>query len=200
MKKKTCKETAILEASTELFLEHGFRDVSISNIIEKANCSRETVYRYFSNKEDIFTKIIEGLMDNYLSAMEHAIAVETDDLREGLISWSLALLRATTDENYIRFRRLVVSEVASRPEHGKLYFEMTYKQGTKAVANYLKVFETKGALKDIDPERLAGHFVGMMLYELMHLRVLGVKKAPSKTQIAKHVETTVDDFLLGFAN
>jgi AcrR family transcriptional regulator len=88
---KNAKEELILQASTELFLEFGFKDVSITKIVEKAGCSRETVYRYFSNKEDIFSKIIDNLMERYLSIMKNAIALETDNLRDGLIAWSESL-------------------------------------------------------------------------------------------------------------
>lgn len=199
MAAKTSKEETILEAATELFLEYGFKDVSISKIVEKAGCSRETVYRYYSNKEDIFSKIIANLMKRYLTVMKTAIAVDTDNLRDGLISWSESLLQATTDEKYIRFRRLVISETSLRPEHGELYFNMTYRQGAKAVEDYFEIFQKKGKLMNIDKGRLSSYFVGMILYEMMHERVLGARQSYSKAYIKKHCEKTVDDFLAGYA-
>jgi AcrR family transcriptional regulator len=199
MSANTPKENAILEAATELFLDKGFKDVSITNIVQKAGCSRETVYRYFENKEEIFASIISNLMETYLTAMELAISLQTEDLREGLIDWSLSLLESTTDEKYIQFRRLVISEVNTRPEHGKLYFDMTYKKGTKAVADYFRLFQKRGRLKKIESNRLAAYFVGMILYEIVHTRVFAVRKKPSKSEIKKLVERTVDDFLEGYA-
>jgi hypothetical protein len=93
----------------------------------------------------------------------------------------------------------VVSEVGARPEHGELYFNMTYRQGTKAVEDYFEIFQKKGKLRNINKSRLASYFVGMILYEIMHERMLGAKGAYSKAYIKKHVEKTVDDFLIGYA-
>jgi TetR/AcrR family transcriptional repressor of mexJK operon len=193
------KKHSILEASKSLFLKHGFKDVSISMIVKEASCSRETVYRYFANKEEIFAEIIAHLIETYLSTMKTAIELKTDDLRSGLIDWSQSLIESTMDETYIQFRRLVVAETNTRPEHGKLYFDMTYKKGTKAVEDYLRIFQRKGEIKNIQCERLAKYFVGMMLYEIMHARLFGAKKKPNKKEINRLVETTVDDFLSGFS-
>jgi len=193
------KADSILNAAADLFLAHGFKDVSITNIVSAAACSRETVYRYFKSKEDIFANIIAHLMDDYLSVMQHAIKGGQDNLRDGLIEWSLALLLVTTDEKYIRFRRLVISEISTRPEQGKLYFDMTYKRGTAAVAEYFTAFRESGVLKPVDPYRLATYFVGMILYEPLLVRLLGVEEQRPREALLAHITTTVDDFLDGFA-
>ena len=63
------KEQAILDAVSELFLQRGFKSVSIGEIMQEAACSRETTYRYFSGKEDIFVNIISRQMDAYPDTM-----------------------------------------------------------------------------------------------------------------------------------
>lgn len=197
--KRSKKYVAILKAATELFLEKGFQDVSITNIMDRAGCSRETIYRYFKGKEDIFASAIQLQMEAYLATME-SITMGSDDLRQGLVNWSLALIDSVTAESYIQFRRLVFSEVNSRPEHGKLYYDLTYEKGTNAVADFFRLRQREGKLKAIDPRRLAAYFVGMLLYELVHQRVLGVCKKPARARAAKLVNQTVDDFLLGYGS
>jgi AcrR family transcriptional regulator len=198
MSKTITKEESILNAAAELFLAQGFKDVSITNIVDKAGCSRETIYRYFNNKEDIFVNIIKQLIEDYLATMELAISLKSENLREGLIEWSLALLLSIGDEKYIRFRRLVISEMNSRPEHGKLYFEMTYQKGTNAVAKYFKVFQSKGQLKPMDTDHLAEYFVGMILYKPLHERLLGLSKQQGKKELLSYVHRVVDDFIEGY--
>ena len=41
--------------------------------------------------------------------------------------------------------------------------------------------------------------IGMLLYHVMHTRVLGVRKKLSQAQMKKLVTEVVDDFLLGYA-
>lgn len=199
MKKKIPKDIAILEAATELFLENGYQNVSITNIMERAGCSRETIYRYFKGKDDIFASITALQMQSYLETMESITTGESTDLREGLFNWSVSLLESVTAEAYVRFRRLVISEVNNRPDHGKLYFDLTYSKGTEAVSEFFKIFQQQGKLKPVEPRRLARYFVGMLLYDLMHMRVLGVRETPAGSQIKKLAARTVDDFLLGYA-
>jgi TetR/AcrR family transcriptional repressor of mexJK operon len=192
------KKASILHAATALFLDKGFQDVSIRNITEKAGCSRETVYRYYSNKEDIFAGAIKSQMEAYLETMETLTMGGSSDLRQGLINWSVSLIVSVTADNYIRFRRLIISEIKARPEHGELYYDLTYHQGTKAVTEFFRQRQNEGSLKPVDPDRLAKYFVGMLLYELVHLRVLGVIEPPSKAEAQRLAEEAVDDFLTGY--
>ena len=54
------KRDAIVAAATELFLEHGFGDVSMDAIAAKAEVSKRTVYSHFENKARLF----EGIMSD----------------------------------------------------------------------------------------------------------------------------------------
>ncbi|GAA4013175.1 TetR family transcriptional regulator [Allokutzneria multivorans] len=52
LKKRRTRE-AISNTAIELFFEHGFDQVSISRIAEKAEVSRRTLFAYFPTKEDL---------------------------------------------------------------------------------------------------------------------------------------------------
>ena len=79
-KSKVSKEQAILDAASELFLQRGFKSVSSGEIMQEAACSRETIYRYFSGKEDIFVNIIVLSVCKKLSqAQMKKLAVEVAD-------------------------------------------------------------------------------------------------------------------------
>lgn len=102
-KSKVSKEQAILDAASELFLQRGFKSVSSGEIMQEAACFRETIYRYFSGKEDIFANIISRQMDAYLDTMKAVTTtVGAEGLRDGLLDWSLALLKTVTDDRYIQ--------------------------------------------------------------------------------------------------
>ena len=93
----------------------------------------------------------------------------------------------------------MLSKVNTRPEHGKLHYDLAYSKGTSAVAGFFKLFQKKNKLKTVDADRLARHCVGMLLYHVMHTRVLGVRKKLSQAQMKKLAVEVVDDFLLGYA-
>ena len=58
------KEDKILEAAWKLFLRHGFKKVTMSEIAEASGVSRPTVYAAFANKEAIITHMVEVSIEN----------------------------------------------------------------------------------------------------------------------------------------
>jgi AcrR family transcriptional regulator len=53
-RKKAEVRQRISDAATALFLDHGFDQVSVSEIAEAADVARPTVFAYFPRKEDLF--------------------------------------------------------------------------------------------------------------------------------------------------
>ena len=107
-KSKVSKEQAILGAASGLFLQRGFKSVSIGEIMQEAACSRETIYRYFSGKEDIFVNIISRQMDAYLDTMKAVITtVGAEDLCDGLLDWSMIVCSVTRHRADRRRRRAI---------------------------------------------------------------------------------------------
>ncbi|MEH7380737.1 TetR/AcrR family transcriptional regulator [Bacillus sp. JJ1533] len=51
----------VADVALKLFVEKGFQQTSIQDIIEHANISKGTFYNYFSNKNDCIAEILEGL-------------------------------------------------------------------------------------------------------------------------------------------
>ena len=53
LKEATISERKIVNAFIELLEESSLEQISITDIIKKANLSRPTFYYYYSNKEDL---------------------------------------------------------------------------------------------------------------------------------------------------
>ena len=63
------KEEQILEAALEVFSMHGFRGATIDQIAEVAGMSKPNLLYYFRGKEDIFTTLIQRLLDTWLQPL-----------------------------------------------------------------------------------------------------------------------------------
>jgi AcrR family transcriptional regulator len=48
---------AIVDAAKELFVEHGFDQTSVTDILERAGISRGALYHHFAAKEDVFAAV-----------------------------------------------------------------------------------------------------------------------------------------------
>ncbi|PMP72740.1 MAG: TetR/AcrR family transcriptional regulator, partial [Chloroflexus aggregans] len=47
----------IIDVATQLFMQRGYRAVSISDIIHTAGVTKPTLYYYFNDKEDLFVQM-----------------------------------------------------------------------------------------------------------------------------------------------
>jgi len=57
------KREAILRAAKKLFMEQGYRNTSVRQIVKEANTSMGNLYFHFKNKLEIFTVISKEFMD-----------------------------------------------------------------------------------------------------------------------------------------
>lgn len=59
------KRRNIALSSKELLLEHGVKNITISQIAKSAGVGKGTIYEYFSNKEDIVFEIISAFITEH---------------------------------------------------------------------------------------------------------------------------------------
>src|ERR1700735_1729817 len=58
------KRQAIIEAATALFLRDGYRNTSMDQVAADAAVSKQTVYKQFADKEQLFRAIVLGVTGN----------------------------------------------------------------------------------------------------------------------------------------
>lgn len=61
------KETKskIIEYSTKLFLDKGFKGVTLSDILKETGLSKGAFYHHFSSKEELFVELMKFLIDEF---------------------------------------------------------------------------------------------------------------------------------------
>ena len=77
MNRSDKKRAQIVDTSRELFWKYGFRRVTVEEICQKANVSKMTFYKHFSNKDElakyVWTKYYEESMRTYRDFMDSDI-------------------------------------------------------------------------------------------------------------------------------
>lgn len=82
----------ILDAAEELFTRHDPASVGMNEIAEAAGCSRATLYRYFENREALWTAYVNRETYRLHDTLTERIST-VDDPRERLIAGITATLR-----------------------------------------------------------------------------------------------------------
>jgi len=93
-KQRTRRELA--EAAARLFIERGYPSTTIQDIVDAAEVSPRTFFRYFPSKEDVITAIASTTMDD---ALDHLAGHdESESLRSVLTAMLTASLAPVADD------------------------------------------------------------------------------------------------------
>src|SRR5437763_17028300 len=60
--RRQAKQEAIRSSARRLFLEHGFAETSMDAVTAAAGVSKQTVYRYYPSKAELFADVLRGLI------------------------------------------------------------------------------------------------------------------------------------------
>ncbi|MGC4107674.1 MAG: TetR/AcrR family transcriptional regulator [Thermomicrobiales bacterium] len=63
----------VLDAANTLFVEHGFKAVSMQQIANVAQINKATLYHHFRSKEDLFAAVVMAAMAQSSDDVRHAI-------------------------------------------------------------------------------------------------------------------------------
>jgi AcrR family transcriptional regulator len=93
-KQRTRRELA--EAAAQLFIDQGYASTTVKDIVEAADVSPRTFFRYFPAKEDVVTAIASTTMDD---AIDHLAGHQTDEPLRSVLREMLAAALAPVDDD-----------------------------------------------------------------------------------------------------
>lgn len=133
------KCTQLLETSQKLFFNHGVHRITIEEICKKANVSKVTFYKYFSNKEELVRYIRDELINQGFS--------KYDEINEMDISFPAKVDLIT------QWRIDFLSNIKSEFIEDILSVEDTIEEMKSRYLKNIEVAQIKGEIrKDLSPE------------------------------------------------
>ncbi|HEX6999254.1 MAG TPA: TetR/AcrR family transcriptional regulator [Gammaproteobacteria bacterium] len=190
------KEQEVLDVASAYFLKHGYQGASINEMARSSGISKESIYRYFSSKKQLFEAVIGRELFEYQQQLNRLDAsLKTMDLREALMAIAETVLGLVATDKTLALRRLVFAEATRSPDVGHHYYEIGPKQALRVLET---VFEAHREKSPFDPQTLARHFLAIGSWRLMLELECGVRAPPTKSELHAWVETTVDDFMKAF--
>ena len=85
----------LISSGTEVFRKKGYEGTTITDIVEAANISRNTFYRYFKSKEELFIECLNEIIIGWRRSMPRGPDPLTElEVREGLVSTFLTIHKA----------------------------------------------------------------------------------------------------------
>ncbi|MCO6392182.1 TetR family transcriptional regulator [Aliihoeflea aestuarii] len=104
---QTEKRQRILDAALDVFSQHGFRGATIDQIADAAGMSKPNLLYYFRSKEEMFTTLIERLLETWLAPLR-----ELDDIGDPITELRSYIRRKLEmARDYPRESRLFANEI-----------------------------------------------------------------------------------------
>ncbi len=190
------KREEVLDIASENFRAKGYEGTSINVMAREAGISKESIYRYFGSKEDLFLAVVEREMALYRQAMLDTIShFEGKSLRDALFALAEATLRVASNERTLALRRLVFHMAANGSKVGSHYFSAG---PDIAYQNLSQLFVYYKPESDFDSDKLCRYFISMVLHRTMLARECGVLSELSPEEIGRRCLESVEDFLRAF--
>ncbi|MDR0780218.1 MAG: TetR/AcrR family transcriptional regulator [Pseudomonadales bacterium] len=194
--RSTDKRAEVLDIASENFRIKGFDGTSINVMAREAGISKESIYRYFGSKEDLFLAVIERELAVYRQSMiDTGRHYQGKSLREALCMVADATLRVASDDRTLALRRLIFQMSANGSKVGEHYFTAGPEIANQ---NLQRLFEHYKPNSTFTTDKLSRYFVSMVLHRTMLRRECGIQAPLTDDEIKQSSAAAVEDFLLAF--
>jgi len=146
----------ILQVALKLFSRKGFHNVSMHEIAEKSEFAVGTLYKFFSNKEDLYNALILEVSNVFHSSLMAALATSGDEL-EKIRACVEAKIKVFLDN--LDYVRLYLAETRGAGFNVKAGLDtdikVSYEEFVKKLARVFESGIKKGLFKKFDSYLLA---------------------------------------------
>lgn len=159
----------LMNAAQALFLNHGFADTSVDEIVGAAQAAKGTFYLYFKTKEDVLHALRERFIERFHQRLERAVARRPgEDWTGRLDAWIEAAVNGYLDD--LALHDLVFHEFRPSVRHA---------EQDNPIAPQLTALLADGAKADAWTVRDA-RLTAVMLFSAFHGAVDDHISAPDK--------------------
>ena len=187
LKNAQLKQVTIVQAAQDLFLENGYATTSMDMVAEQASVTKQTVYRYYPSKEDLFGAVMEKVRSDEPPLYQFGDA----DLQTELSNFARNLLAFHLTPAALGIYKLMLSEGGQENLRDSFM-----KAGPNRVMQALLMFLNQRCPR-LDPVEFYAQMFGNMVLMPRNQLLMQNKKRFTRAQQETHVANAVALFLNG---
>lgn len=165
------RRAALLDAANRLFLERGFDQVSLDDLVAEIGGSKAAIYQYFGNKQGLLVALAEFRCQRFADEYELPTTLGGRSIGEVLFIIARNLYQAFTRPDNIAFMRLIIQESQRDPHIAELAYNAGPRRGLNNTANLLQEATALGQIECPQPFESAVLFLGILRHAQWRLLV-----------------------------
>ena len=187
------RRQALLDAARHVFLEKGYANATIDEVVARAGGSKATVYSLFENKEGLFAALVAEAAEE-LSALVRTFP--TDGKVEDILrDFGRHYLEILTRPERTALFRLVLGECGRVPEVGDIFYRTGPQMIFQRVVELLRNAAAHGQIKVTDADGMAHLFIDAVRGHVHMQVMLNPTRRPTAKEIERHVDFVVETFM-----
>ncbi|CZT35559.1 TetR/AcrR family transcriptional regulator C-terminal domain-containing protein [Rhizobium sp. 9140] len=190
------RQNAVLDSALRLLVDGGERALTTAGVARAANCSKESLYKWFGDRDGILSAMIGYQASKVRTLEERAETLTVDSLRAHLVVFARDLLDVLSGDVSLALNRLAIGQASRDGSHlGQMLQERGRRQIGKRAGGLLDAGRRAGLLRFDNGEEAYGMLYGLVVTDL-HLRMLlGEDLKLTKQDFSRRAERAVDAFL-----
>lgn len=187
------RRQAFQQAARELFIEQGFEQTSLAEVVERAGGSLATLYKLFGNKEGLLDAVLSQSRD-----LGHDAILRKGGLQrppgETLHGIGTELSRIYLDPSNLALVRIVIGRSICNLEFARGFFDQSQMKTKLALRELFQRWTDAGIAMNGDPVMLADLFLSLLVFDFQMQAISHGFLAPPTEQ---HLRERTDFFLRG---
>jgi TetR/AcrR family transcriptional regulator, mexJK operon transcriptional repressor len=189
----------LLEAAIQFFMEKGFEATSIGEIAKQAHASKETFYRHFPTKEELFQAALLRRAEQVATEFG-SVLLSHEPPEIALAKFGEIVLDRFLAPEMMSFRRVMQMEGGRSPALLKSFHARGPARVNADLAHYLKSQIEQERLRPMNTIVAARQFFDLVAAEMTMGETLSFRPIPTKAEMRQRVAEAIECFLHGYGS
>lgn len=188
------KRTRIMEVATELFIEQGYKDTSLDQIVAICGGSKQTLYRYFSNKEGLFIEVLTHNTKNSVESVFKLSKKKNEPLQVTLEKFALKYLKVMCSNPLLGLFRIVSADFNKHESVSQQFWQSGPVDIHQYLIDFFETSEACCALNIKDAGLACDQLLALIKLDYQIMALLGIE-LPNDKQLNLHIKKAISAFM-----
>lgn len=189
------RQSAVLECALRLLVEGGEKALTTAGIARAANCSKESLYKWFGDRNGILEAVVQFQASKVRTPGAGPLPPSRDVLARHLTTFAEDLLTVLSGEVSLALNRLAIGQASrEEPALGSMVLDRGRRTIERRALALLEQGRQAGWLSFDDSRTAYETLYGLIVRDLHVRLLLGAALEPEARDFATQADTAINQF------